>query len=47
MGFGLIAGSRDFTAKHTQTLVSTVNSLLPLPGSGFQRRTVPFRRIPE
>jgi hypothetical protein len=37
--------ARDCTV--TDTLVSTVTSLLPLLGSGFQRRTFPFFCIPE
>jgi hypothetical protein len=30
-----------------EEVMSTVMSLLPLLGSGFQRRTFPFHRVPE
>jgi hypothetical protein len=32
---------------HTNRLVSTVTSSIPLPGSGFQRRTSPLFSVPE
>jgi hypothetical protein len=36
-----------YTHTHTHTLVSTPTSSLPLPGSGFQRRTVPMPQVPD
>jgi hypothetical protein len=55
-GFGLMTGfiglfdtARDYNFHFTvaQILVSTVTSSLPLHGSGFQRRTLPFLWVPE
>jgi hypothetical protein len=36
-----------YTHTHTHTVVSTVTSLLPLLGSGFQRRTFTSLWVPE
>jgi hypothetical protein len=55
-GFGLLIRfiayfdtARDYNLQFniTRTLVSTVTSSLPLFGSGFQRRTFPFLRVPK
>jgi hypothetical protein len=49
--FRLFNTGRDstlhFTITHTNTIVSTVTSSLPLLGSDFQRRTFRFLSVPE
>jgi hypothetical protein len=54
IGFiGLFDTARDYnlqftiTLTHTHTLVSTVTSSLAIVGSGFQRQTFSFLRVPE